>query len=131
MYFEQNFANEKESGEKIRDFIEERCSQNSISPSKTTKINICADEIVSNIIRYSKAHVITVTISGSESTVVTIAFADDGIPFNPLKETKDFDSTVPPEERAVGGMGVFLVKKMMKEVTYSRKDDTNIFTIAI
>ena len=131
MYCEQNFANEKESGEKIREFIEKHCSDNCVSPAKATKISICADEIVSIIIRYSRAHLITVTISGSDSTVVTIAFADDGIPFNPLKETKDFDSTVPPEERPVGGMGVFLVKKMMKEVTYRREKDTNIFTIAI
>ena len=131
MQFEQNFANEKDSIDKIHDFIEQHCIDCSIDSAKTVKINICADEIISNIVHYSKAHLISVKVTRGDNAMVVISFTDDGIPFNPLKETKEVDTSLPPEERGIGGLGVFLVKKMMKEISYRRENNTNIFTIAI
>ena len=53
---------------------------------------------------------------------------DQGIPYNPL-EKEDPDVTLSAKEREVGGLGIFLVKKTMDEMTYSREDGANIVRI--
>ena len=57
-----------------------------------------------------------------------ISISDHGKPFNPLKKP-DPDITLPAEKREIGGLGIFLVKKTMDNVTYSREDETNILTL--
>ena len=59
---------------------------------------------------------------------MTIRFIDSGIPYNPL-EKEDPDVTLPAEKRGIGGLGVFMVKKSMDEVTYEYKDGKNLLTI--
>ena len=63
-----------------------------------------------------------------EPTTVIISFADQGMKFNPL-ERKDPDTTLSVEERQIGGLGIFIVKKSMDSVNYEYKDGSNIFTI--
>ena len=53
---------------------------------------------------------------------------DDGRPFDSSTEREpDFDATL--EERALGGLGLFLVQQMMDEMTYERSDDRNVITL--
>ena len=49
---------------------------------------------------------------------------DNGRPYNPL-ETKDPDITLSAEEREIGGLGIFMVKKTMDQVTYEYMDGYN------
>ena len=58
----------------------------------------------------------------------SLTFVDGGKPYNPL-ENKDPDVSLPAEEREIGGLGIFLVKKTMDDVQYERKGDQNYFTI--
>ena len=63
-----------------------------------------------------------------EKNLFTIIFEDTGIPFDPLKRD-DPDVTATAEERDIGGLGIFLTKKLMDEVSYENKDGKNILTL--
>ena len=56
---------------------------------------------------------------------VSLTFIDDGKPYNPL-EKPDPDITLDADERDIGGLGIFLVKKNVDEIFYERTDDKNI-----
>lgn len=82
------------------------------------------DEIVCNIAKYGHCrHPIMVHVSVSD-TEVCARVIDDGVEFDPL-QLPDPDTTSGLEERPVGGLGIFLVKKMMDSVVYERRDHHN------
>ncbi len=70
----------------------------------------------------------TVEIAG-EGGRLTLSFADSGMEYNPL-EKEDPDITLSAEEREIGGLGVFMVKQIMDEVTYRRTDGKNVLEMA-
>jgi len=93
------------------------------------EINVAVEEIFMNIADYAYAPStgsVTVSISTGEKTL--IKFEDTGCPYNPLKQP-DPDLQEPPLERKIGGLGVFLVKKIMDKVEYSRVDNKNILVL--
>ena len=100
-----------------------------IVPKIANKINIVFDEIYANILNYSKATVATVSYS-IENSKLSISFTDNGIPYNPL-EAAEPDITLSAEEREVGGLGIFMVKKMTESMEYEYKDDKNVLTLVI
>lgn len=89
---------------------------------------IVLDEIVSNIVRCSGAKKFRFGAGREEGNLVLV-FADDGKPFDPTTEIAEPDVSVPLEERDVGGLGVFMVKKMAKSVAYAREGDRNVLTV--
>lgn len=97
-----------------------------------TQIDVAVDELFSNIARYAYTPGVgdaTVRLEYDDSThAASITFIDGGIPYNPL-EKDDPDVTLSPEEREIGGLGIFLVKKTMDRMDYRREDDHNILTI--
>ena len=58
----------------------------------------------------------------------TITFIDGGMPYDPLAK-EDPDVTMPAEDRQIGGLGVFMVKKTMDDVAYEYRDGQNILTL--
>lgn len=97
-----------------------------------TKFNLVVEEIFVNIVSYAyedKDTNNTVTISIKDiGDKVVISFVDGGKHFNPLiKDDPDLSLSV--DERPVGGLGIYLVKKMMDNVEYEYKDNKNILTI--
>ena len=65
----------------------------------------------------------------SENPVtVTITFVDHGVPYDPLAK-EDPDVTLPAEQREIGGLGIFMTKKIMDDVTYSYRDGQNILML--
>ena len=94
------------------------------------QIDVAIDEILSNIIRYAyprEAGSVTVRYDCADG-MFSISFEDEGAQYNPLKKP-DPDVSLPAEERKIGGLGVFLVKKTMDAVGYLRREDRNILTI--
>lgn len=85
------------------------------------QIHIVIDEILGNICHYAyKGSVGTVTVSvefQNTPKAICLTFTDNGIPYNPL-ETEDPDITLPSEERNIGGLGIYLVKRNMDEIKY-------------
>ena len=63
--------------------------------------------------------------AGIEKGMIVLVFIDQGIPYNPL-ENKDPDITLNLEEREIGGLGIYMVKKIMDEVSYEYMDGQNI-----
>ncbi len=63
-----------------------------------------------------------------EEHFVIAVFKDSGIPYDPLAK-EDPDVSLPAEERQIGGLGIFMVKKSMDNVTYEYSDGKNILTI--
>ena len=100
-----------------------------IIPKIANKINIVFDEIFANIVNYSKATlaIISYTI---ESGKLRISFTDNGTAYNPLEATEP-DTTLSAEEREIGGLGIFMVKKMTESMEYEYTDDKNVLTLVI
>lgn len=63
-----------------------------------------------------------------DGNAVTFRLTDSGIPFDPLSRP-DPDTTLPAEQRKIGGLGIFMMKKTMDEVHYGRSDGENILTM--
>ena len=71
--------------------------------------------------------VIQVDFSGDPLSA-SITFIDSGMKYDPLAKP-DPDITLSAEERQIGGLGIFMVKKSMDDVRYEYRDGKNIFTI--
>lgn len=98
------------------------------APMKTiARVNVAVDEIFSNIARYSGATGVTLGCALSDGSV-TLRFSDNGRPYDPTGKP-DPDTTLSAEERDIGGLGIFMVKKTMDEVSYEYADGLNILTL--
>ncbi|MBQ3275779.1 MAG: ATP-binding protein [Oscillospiraceae bacterium] len=97
-----------------------------------TQIDVALDEILANVASYAYPHGIgevTVRLEAeADPRAAVITILDRGIPFDPLKND-DPDVTLSLEEREIGGLGVFLVKKTMDEVSYDYRDGKNILRL--
>lgn len=93
---------------------------------------IAVDEVFSNIVRHSdakKGDTVTVLVRTEEDPLsVVIMFRDEGPRFDPLAAAEP-DVTASARKRRVGGLGLFMLKRIMDEVTYEYRDEQNILTI--
>ena len=102
-----------------------------LSEACITDVNICLDELFTNIVSYGFAddleHLISFTI-GLDNHELTLTIVDDGKPFNPL-EKKDPDPPHDLIDVRIGGLGIHIVKKLMDAISYQRKFNKNKLTI--
>ena len=111
----------------VAEFMEAEMEKFEISPKISMKMLIAIDEIYSNIVRYSGATEAIVSIKKSDNTL-KLQFKDNGKPYNPL-DSKEPDITASAEDRSIGGLGIFMVKKMLDKVEYKYVDNYNILTL--
>ena len=111
----------------VAEFMETEMEKFEISPKISMKMLIAIDEIYSNIVRYSGATEAIVSIKKSDNTL-KLQFKDNGKPYNPL-DSKEPDITASAEDRSIGGLGIFMVKKMLDKVEYKYVDNYNILTL--
>ena len=64
----------------------------------------------------------------SARRAVALTFIDEGVPYNPL-EKEDPDTTLSAEDRKIGGLGIYMVKKNMDEMEYEYSDGKNILSM--
>ena len=115
----------------VTEFIEDELNALDCPMKAVIQINVAIDEIYSNIVKFAYGDgkgPAEVTIS-EKNGVVSIAFADNGSPYNPLLRD-DPDVTLSAEERNIGGLGIFMVKKTMDNLEYRYENDHNILTIS-
>ena len=93
----------------------------------SAKLMVAADEIYSNIVRYSGATEAQIRIL-KEGDTLRLVFRDNGKPYNPL-DAKEPDTTASAQERAIGGLGIFMVRKMMDAVDYEYTGGMNKVTL--
>ena len=91
---------------------------------------IVMDEIVSNIVRCSGASGFTIRLD-VEQGGLRMTFVDDGAAFDPTKDAAAPDITSAVKDRRIGGLGIFMVKKMSKSVAYERQDGKNVLTVVL
>ena len=113
----------------VQSFAEDLTKKLAVVPKVSNKVNIAFDEIYSNIVNYSNADIaeIKYEIVGGK---LILTFSDNGTPYNPL-ETKEPDVTLSAEDRKIGGLGIFMVKKMTESMEYKYENERNILSIVI
>ncbi|MBQ2514664.1 MAG: ATP-binding protein [Bacteroidales bacterium] len=96
------------------------------------KLRLSIEEAVENVVRYAYDGGIGWLEAGTsldkDSLILTIELRDAGVPFNPL-EKDDPDVTLSAEDRNIGGLGIYLCKKMMDSIDYRYEDGNNILTM--
>ena len=121
-----------ENIEKVTDFVNAELEELCCPVRTQIQLDVAIDELFSNIARYAydpETGPATVLVEVEEEPLaVIITFIDNGKPFDPLK-TADPDTTLSAEEREIGGLGLFMVKKTMDDICYEYKDGKNILRI--
>ena len=129
---ELTIAAEIENIEAVTDFVNEQLEALDCPMKAQMQIDIAIDELFSNIAHYAYNPEIgqaTVRVEViKDPLAVTITFIDNGVPYDPLAKA-DPDTTLSAEERDIGGLGIYMVKKSMDDITYEYKDGQNILTI--
>ncbi len=96
------------------------------------QIAVAIDELFGNIAHYAYNPDVgpaTVRVEVMENPLaVVITFIDNGVQYDPLAR-EDPDTTLSADEREIGGLGIYMVKKSMDEITYEYKDGQNILRI--
>jgi anti-sigma regulatory factor (Ser/Thr protein kinase) len=116
----------------VTDWVNEILEQSDCPVKIQLQIDVAIDEIVTNIASYAYG------AEGGDFSVqaeirneprqLELRFIDSGIPFDPLQKA-DPDTSLSAEERQIGGLGIYLVRSIMDQVTYSRKEGKNILSM--
>ena len=125
----------------VSDFVEEQLVSFGCSMKMIMQIKIAVEEIFVNIAHYAYSqkdpdgNIIPdtgtgpaqVIVDGDDSSVM-LTFIDEGTEYDPLKK-EDPDTSLSAEEREIGGLGIFMVKKIMDDISYKYEDGKNILSM--
>ena len=130
--YELEIMAENENLSRVQSFLGECLAKVDCPAKAQMQMELAAEEIFVNIANYAYAPekgraVVRVEVSDDPVTV-TLTFIDQGVPYDPLKREEP-DVTLPAEERGIGGLGIFLTKKTMDDVSYEYRDGQNILTL--
>lgn len=121
-----------ENIEKVTAFVNEQLERLGCPGKARMQIDIAIDELFGNIMHYAyypEVGPVTVRVETEEQPrSVVITFVDRGIKYNPLAK-EDPDISLSAEERQIGGLGIYMVKKSMDDMTYEYKNGQNILKI--
>lgn len=120
---------DKDSISSVSDFFDLCVEEFEIPMKVGFRLKVVVDEIYSNIVYYSGAKQAQVTLRNDPQTV-TMIFTDDGKAYNPL-EAGEPDVTASAEDRQIGGLGLFMVKKMAQDVRYDYQEGKNRMTVVL
>ncbi len=111
----------------IHEAIEEFGRQEEWDARLAFRVQLVIEEMVINVINYGHedgSHEIEITMD-SEPELLRIEITDDGKPFDPLEDAPEPDLEGSIEDRRVGGLGVYLVRTMMDDLSYQREQGKN------
>ncbi len=113
-------------------FVDEALEQVNCPVKTQMQLDVAVEELFVNIASYAYApgtgDAVIQIETGREPLSVSITFIDGGVPYDPLAKP-DPDITLSAEERQIGGLGIYMVKKSMDDMRYRREDGKNILTI--
>jgi sigma-B regulation protein RsbU (phosphoserine phosphatase) len=116
---------------KLAAFVDEVCEAAGMDMSTTMQMNLAIEEAVVNVMEYAYPAGTKGEVrieAQTNDTYVEFVITDDGKPFNPT-EKGDVDTTLPAEERSIGGLGIMLVKHYMDDTIYKYVDGQNVLTL--
>ncbi len=131
---EQNLilAATEENIDKVNDFLNKFLGELGFSERIQWKTRLAVEELYVNIASYAygpETGDVEIRVTGVEHpTGVAISLIDGGMQYNPL-EREDPDVDLPTEQRRIGGLGIFIVKQYVDDISYEYKDGKNILTI--
>ena len=118
--------------QQVLDFVDDQLRSMHCLMKLMMQIDVAVEEIFVNVASYAYAPgtgSVTVRTDLQESPrAALITFIDSGIPFNPLAK-QDPDVTLSAEERSIGGLGIYMVKKTMDKMDYAYENGQNILTM--
>jgi serine/threonine-protein kinase RsbW len=128
---EITIKNEVNELENVARFIEEICEELGLGMELQMNLNLVMEEMVSNVIFYAYPEGTQASIdltAESDGKELTFVLSDQGREFDPtVMDDADIDTN--PAERELGGMGIFIVKNIMNQVTYQRLEGKNLLTM--
>ena len=117
----------------VMDFVNRQLDVLSCPEETRVDLDVAVDELLSNIIRYaygSETGTVTVRVETQlEPKALILTFLDQGAPFDPLAEERPDTTSLPARERPMGGLGLYLVRSLVDEITYARRDGQNVLTV--
>ena len=118
-----------ETFDSVTEYVTGKCAEAGCDDETVGKLEIATSEILANIESYAYENGGELEIlTKSRDRRMTIIFKDRGKPFNPLL-VQEPDVNMPLTERKPGGLGVFIVKKLVSETSYTYENGQNILTI--
>jgi anti-sigma regulatory factor (Ser/Thr protein kinase) len=134
MQRELTLHNDVKQIELLTEFIEVLCEELGLDTMLTFNLNLVLEEAVTNVIMYAypqnEDHTMTLkTWTEQSDNVIVFELKDQGKPFNPIEEAPEVDTTLSADERQIGGLGIFLINKIMDEVAYRYEGGSNILTM--
>ncbi len=113
-------------------FVDEYLESLDCSMKVQMQIDVAVEEIYVNVASYAyapKTGSVTITLETEDTPrSVTITFTDSGVPYDPLAK-EDPDVTLSAEERKIGGLGIYMVKKSMDKMSYEYKNNQNVLKL--
>jgi len=121
-----------ENLERVTDFIIESLEERNCKPKIIMQMELVIEELFVNVAHYAytpNKGICTVQKEIEDNPrAISITFIDSGMPYNPL-EHDDPDTSLGVEEREIGGLGIFLVKKNVDKISYEHKDGQNVLRL--
>lgn len=111
--------------------IDEVTEELQLDPEIGMSLNLALEEVVSNVILYAYPEGTNGTVqivANSDGQVLVFTITDQGKAFDPT-QVKEADITLSAEERAIGGLGIFIVNQIMDNVSYRRENGQNILML--
>jgi serine/threonine-protein kinase RsbW len=118
--------------QKVASFVDEISNELQVSPEMQMNLGLVLDEMVSNVIFYAYPPESEATIeltAESDGQSLTFIISDQGKEFDPT-QVPDADVDTDPAERPLGGMGIFIVKNIMNQVSYQRLEGRNLLKMS-
>ena len=127
--------------DKVTAFVEAELKEKGCTLKQIMQVRLVVEEIFVNIARYAYVQIdpegrvipnsgtgpVEIFIDIDDSRIL-LTFIDEGKEYNPLKK-EDPDIMLPPEDRRIGGLGIYMVKKIMDEVEYRYEGGKNILSV--
>ena len=121
-----------ENTDTVIDFLNDFLEKVNCPRKATIQLDVATEELYVNIAHYAYApnqgKATIILESKKDESAVKVTFIDSGTPYDPLAK-EDPDVTLSLEERQIGGLGIYMVKKSMDDITYKYVDGQNILSI--
>lgn len=118
---------------RLGEWVEQIGEQLELPMATVFNLNLALEEAVVNVMNYAYpgevGRPVTLTAQKGEDRVF-FTIEDEGVPFDPTQQEEP-DLTLDADERPIGGLGIFLIRQTMSDVSYERRDNKNILKLTL